>query len=275
MDARSHAVAAMRWAKVLLFLMRTAPAVALSCGECGVIQEAIQRSMAANISALAEKSLAGTQQTATIMVGQVIWRVCSSDTWREHRYRDSLDTACRAAIDEHLDTWTKHWEGKTTDEYTDPLLALRMKRAACTAVDACGFDELPSDYSPLRPDECAVCRALASDIFGMVRFSREAPKSAKTSDSFYRLVTLMGHACRDMPMRHAIRPEQRESVVLLCEDLWDEHEGAFSKLALKRDESFAMALCSEHLELCDSDSPASDLYAYADPTAAARGKEEL
>ena len=58
----------------------------LSCGHCATIQEAIQRSIVHNISAFEGKSHVGTSTTATIEIGQIIWRLCGSDTWKEQRY---------------------------------------------------------------------------------------------------------------------------------------------------------------------------------------------
>ena len=45
---------------------------ALSCSECVALQEGIQRAIVANISAFEARSAAGTTQTATLEIGQLI-----------------------------------------------------------------------------------------------------------------------------------------------------------------------------------------------------------
>ena len=93
-----------------------------------------------------------------------------------------------------------------------------MKRAVCTHTDlgSCDSSALPGDYTPLRPDECAVCEAVVSDLFGLVRFSRERPITAK-NDNYFRLVGLMGNICEELPMRHSIMLQQRDSVHEMCQ----------------------------------------------------------
>ena len=61
---------------------------------------------------------------------------------------------CRAAC-----AARSYWKEKSSDEYKDGALALRMKRAVCPNpdVNSCALDQLPSDYEPLRADECASC----------------------------------------------------------------------------------------------------------------------
>ena len=60
--------------------------VALTCDECVTIQEGIHRTIVHNISALERKALAGTSTEATIEIGQLIWRLCESTTWKERRH---------------------------------------------------------------------------------------------------------------------------------------------------------------------------------------------
>jgi len=229
----------------------------LTCAECSLMQEAIQRTISQNISALEKRAVAGSQMTATVQIGQLIWHVCESDAWREQRYRTSLDATCSAVVMAHVDTMTESWKDKSSEAYKEPAMALRMKRAVCTNAalgPACSPEELPSDYEPLRADECAVCRALVGDLFHVVHFSRERPTSAK-NDNFFRLHALMAHACAELQMRHAIRPSEVGRVAEMCEDLWDEHEATLTKLALKRSVEYAQSVCTKRLQVCDEDAP--------------------
>ena len=242
----------------------------LRCGECMVIQEAIHRSIVHNITAMEASHQAGTTTTATIEIGQIIWRLCSSDAWKNARYQSSYTSACKRFVKKHVDLATNYWKEKAAEEYRDPTLALRMKRAVCPNpdVEACALDELPSDYVPLRADECGICKALVSDVYGMVHSSRERPTQGKTSDAFYRLAQQLGNVCTDLPMRHALRADEREAVHELCEDVWDDHEGALTRLALRRDEEYARALCADELEICDEPMSRAELLA-SDPTSLA------
>lgn len=229
-----------------------APTAGLLCGECQLLQEVIHRSIMHNISALEKGTGAGTSRTATVEIGQIIWHMCRSDTWKEQRLRPALETVCSDTVKTHVDTFTELWKDKTSEEYHDPALVMRMKRQACTAdaVSACSLDELPSDYEPLRPEECPLCHALVGDLFGIIRHSRERPKTGK-NDNYFRLIGMMNKACDDLPMRHPIRPKERTDVQELCEEFWDEHEGPLVKLALHRSPAYARSLCSEVLEVCD------------------------
>jgi len=225
---------------------------ALSCGQCSVIQEAIQRTIMHNISAFERKAHAGTQTTATIQIGQLIWHVCESEPWRAQRHSSDLQSACRDFVKQHVDHATRLWKEKSVEEYKDPALALSMKRSVCTSgeVDACEPDQLPDGYRPLGPDECDVCEALATDLYAMVSRSADRPTKAST-DPYFRLVVKMSEACDDLPMRHSIRKQDRVNVLETCQDLWEEYEGTLTKLALKREESFARGICSTSIDLCD------------------------
>jgi hypothetical protein len=258
--------------------MLLSAASALTCGDCKTMQEVIHRSIVHNVSALETAALAGTKLTATVEIGQIIWHVCGSDAWKGLRYREPLAKACSEAVKQHVDRMTESWKDKATEEYKDPSIVLRMTRAICPhpEVGACEMSRLPSDYEPVRPDECAVCRALVSDLFGMVRRSRDRPTSAK-SDAYYRLVGSMSAVCAELPMRHAIRASDREKVHELCEDVWDEHEAALSRLALRRGAEYAQGVCSDELEVCDEPTSLAELFAH-DPTAEQAdpaAKEEL
>ena len=236
---------------------------ALTCSECVALQEGIHRAIAANISALEAKSTAGVTATATLEVGQIIWHLCTLDSWRASRPRESLDAACRDATKTHVDLMTEYWKEKTTDEYKDPVLALRMKRAVCPnpQLGACALEDLPSDYEPLRPEECSICRAVVSDLVGIVRLSRERPKTSK-NDNYFRLIGLMGQVCTELPMRRSIRANEADDVSDLCEDFWDEHEAALSKLALQRSPRYAESLCADVLEVCEKSVPLDGIYKY-------------
>jgi len=259
MSARPALVRSPFLAAVLVLLP---PASALNCAECVALQEGIHRAIVANISALEHRGQAGTTQTATLEIGQIIWHLCSSDSWRASRPRASLDEACREATRSHVDLMTEYWKEKTSDDYKDPVLALRMKRAVCPnpQLGACALEDLPTDYEPLRPQECALCRALTSDLAATVRLSRERPKTSK-NDNYFRLIAQMGQACAELPMRRPIRPNERDDVSDLCEELWDDHEAALSKLALHRSASYAESLCTDVLEVCEQAAPLDGLYA--------------
>ena len=150
----------------------------------------------------------------TVEIGQIIWRVCTSDAWKGARYQPSLTKVCKGFVKQHTDLATTYWKEKASDEYRDGALALRMKRAFCTNQDvgACEQEQLPSDYAPLRADECAVCKAIVSDAYGIVAASRDRPTEGKKSDAFYRLGGQLSSVCGDLPMRHAVRPEERDAV---------------------------------------------------------------
>ena len=250
-------------------------ASALSCGECVTMQESIWRSIGLNITDLEAKAVAGSSTTATVEIGQIIWHVCGSDTWKEQRYLDSFTAACKETVREHVDTMTNYWKEKSSDEYKEMNTALRMKRAVCPnpEIHACQLDHLPSDYEPLRNDECDVCHAIVSDVFGMVRFSRDRPKSAK-SDAYFRVVNKLSNVCQDLPMRHPMRANEKQDVLDLCEDVWDEHEATFLKIALKPNNfDFASNICADELALCEGATSVEKLYA-GDPSSV-RAKEEL
>lgn len=253
------------WSAILTAVATVASANELSCAQCTVIQEAIHRSINYNITALEKKALAGTASTATVEIGQIIWHLCGAEAWKEARHRAPYTAACKRFVKLHTDLATNYWKEKSSEEYKDGVLALRMKRAVCANPDvgACTLEELPSDYEPLRPDECAICRAVVSDLFGVVDQSRERPTEGKRSDAYYRLVGRLSSVCAELATRHAMRPEDRDSVHELCEELWDEHEGPLLKLALRRDERYAVQLCTDVIEVCDEPMARTELYAYA------------
>lgn len=245
----------------------------VTCGECVTIQEAVHKDIIANISAMAGKSIAGTTITATVEIGQIIWRVCESDTWKAMRLQPSMTSACKRFIKKHVEVATNYWKEKSTEEYQDPTIAMRMKRAVCPNPDvgACRLEQLPDDYHPLRPDECAVCKALVSGVFGLVVNSRDRPTEGKKSDAYYRLVGKLESVCAELPMRHAIKASEWDAVSDVCEELWDDHEGALSRLPLQRDETQAMSLCADDFEICDEPMSRAELYASFAPGAEEEG----
>ena len=52
----------------------------------------------------------------------------------------------------------------------------------------------------------------------------------------------------------------------MCEDLWDDHEAALSKMALQPSARYALSLCADEFEVCDEKQSRQKLYAY-DPDA--------
>ena len=218
----------------------------VTCEECLAIQEGIHRTINHNISALETKSAAGTTQTERIEIGQLIWHLCDSPTWKEQRHHDEMTRACRSFARVHVDVATRYWQEKSSDEYQDPVLALQMKRAVCTNpdIDACRLADLPDAYSPLGADECDMCHAVVADLYRLVQNSIERPRSGK-SDPYFRLVEVMSEVCTELPMRHEIRAEKRADVLDACVDVWDDYEATLSKMALKRDLAFARSICTE------------------------------
>ena len=136
----------------------------------------------------------------------------------------------------------------------DASLALKMKRAVCPnpEIDACHLEQLPDDYSPLEADECAICEAVVADLFGIVQQTRDRPKK-KLGDNYVRLLGLMGSVCEELPMRHPIRAKERDAVLELCQDIWEDHDSTLYQMAMKRSADFARTMCSQQLELCDDD----------------------
>ena len=49
----------------------------------------------------------------------------------------------------------------------------------------------------------------------------------------------------------------------MCEDLWDEHEGAFTRLTLRREASYAAGLCVDQVEICDEPMELKSLLRFA------------
>jgi hypothetical protein len=264
----------MRRLAALICLLPASHAARLTCGQCIALQEGVYRSINRNITALEQKNTAGVTSSATIEIGQIIWHLCGSDAWKNARPNDQLIAACEEHQRPHTDLMTEYWKEKSTDEYHDAALALRMKRAVCPnpEIDACSLDELPDDYAPLDPkSECSICQAVTADVFGIIHTSRERPKK-KHGDNFFRIVGLIAAVCDDLPMRHPIQPTQRDDVLEACQDFWDDNEDSFVKMVFNRSPEFALSLCSEALDVCEEDMSPSQLYAF-DPSNSA--KDEL
>ena len=262
-------------AALSLSALTTGANAKLSCGGCMVFQESIWRTINHNISNAEMKNLAGTSSTFTLEVGQVIWYLCSSRAWTSMRYSDELESACKDYVRENVEMMTNYWQEKTQQEYQDASLALKMKRAVCPnpEIDACRLEQLPDDYSPLEADECAICEAVVADLFGIVQQTRDRPKK-KLGDNYVRLLGLMGSVCEELPMRHPIRAKERDAVLELCQDIWEDHDSTLYQMAMKRSADFARTMCSQQLELCDDDLPTSFLYAH-DPGRAPSDRDEM
>ena len=126
--------------------------------------------------------------------------------------------------------------------------AAQMKRAVCPnpEINACASSSCYrttsrcARTSAARHACCRRCSAWCA--------TRGTGYSSK-SDAYYRLMGRLGGACGDMPMRYAMRVMgERQDVLELCEEVWDEHEGMFAKLTtLPGDDEFARNLCADEL----------------------------
>ena len=114
-----HRVSLLR--SFLSFALLDAAFGIVSCGQCTVIQEAIQRAIIENITAYEKQAHAGTQTTARIEIGHLIWRVCDGAPWKAQRYHSELQAACSYFVKQHVDHATNFWKDKTVDEYKDPV----------------------------------------------------------------------------------------------------------------------------------------------------------
>ena len=65
--------------------------------------------------------------------------------------------------------------------------------------------------------------------------------------------------CAELPMRHAFRPKEKDDVFEMCEELLDDNEGQFQRLAVKRDKAYASTFCSEELDICEDAIPLAQL----------------
>jgi hypothetical protein len=224
----------------------------ITCDECSTIQEGIFRTIVHNITVYEKRAVSGTATTERIEIGQLIWHLCGSKTWKARRLTDAMTQACHTFVREHVDVATRYWQEKSAEEYKDPVIALQMKKAVCTNPDigACTRSQLPDAYTPLRADECSLCNAVVADLYGVVSKSTDQPTSGR-ADPYFRLVGVMAEVCAELPMRHEIRPNKRSDVEEGCQDFWDDYESTLTKLALKRELSFARGICSKVLHLCD------------------------
>ena len=249
---------------MLVLILARASAVARgkwSCSECSAVQEVIHRSIARNISAYEARALAGTATAETIQVGMLIWGVCRSKAWKEQEQTERLEVACAELVLDHVKMMKEYWQSKTTEEYKDPALALRMVRAVCTdprlatvtssldrASTPCSMEDLPDDDKPLTAwahgEECELCEAVVADMHRVIERSRNRPTSG-TGDAYARLRVRLAAVCEDLPMRHAIQPRDRHRILEACEDFWEDHESALVERAWRhKDGESAQKVCS-------------------------------
>ena len=99
----------------------TSAADTLPCGHCLAISESIHRSINLNISAFEREVHLGTQRTATIEIGQIIWHLCGSEAWKSQRYSEALDASCAQYVRPHVDMMTNFWKEHAADTYKDPV----------------------------------------------------------------------------------------------------------------------------------------------------------
>ena len=128
----------MRHVSLLLSLLGAAHAqddAPVTCEQCVAIQEGIHRTINHNISALETRATSGTQTTERIEIGQLIWRMCESESWKEQRHHDELTAACRSFAKVHVDVATRYWQEKSSDEYKDHVLGLQARPALPSAND--------------------------------------------------------------------------------------------------------------------------------------------
>ena len=128
----------MRHVSLLLSLLGAAHAqddAPVTCEQCVAIQEGIHRTINHNITALETKAISGTHTTERIEIGQLIWRMCDSESWKEQRHHDELTAACRSFAKVHVDVATRYWQEKSSDEYKDHVLGLQARPASPSAND--------------------------------------------------------------------------------------------------------------------------------------------
>ena len=82
----------------------------------------------------------------------------------------------------------------------------------------------------------------------------------------------MSDACDELPSRRFIARGERQQVRELCEEVWDDHEAAFRRMALDRSVRYAAAVCVK-ADVCEERTSHEQLYAL-DPGSEA-AKEEL
>ena len=102
-----HRTAAMAAYALALFVTFVGAAQAkkpLTCGQCIALQEGIYRSINRNITALEQRNTAGVTSSATIEIGQIIWHLCGSESWRQVRPNDALVDACKEASGENCNS---------------------------------------------------------------------------------------------------------------------------------------------------------------------------
>ena len=138
----------------LLFLVvALARAAALSCSECSHIQELIHHSISRNISALEKAAVAGTTSTATVEIGQIVWRVCGSEAWKEARLSAELGKACnpRPALECNPDSIDEAFENIRS--------ALDVIKNKVATIPLSGLDEFEADTTCQYKSNCCSDKA--------------------------------------------------------------------------------------------------------------------
>ena len=219
----------------------------LTCSECAVVQEGIFNALKYNLSYYEQAAVVGTQETVTLEVGQVIWRMCEvcaggvhtlakrpseaeghtrtiavptapcaihsppcvaqSEPWKSVRYSETVEAACREFTRTHLDLATHEWKEKSADEYHDPALALRMKRKVCTLPDVDACSFDDMLDGYISPTD--ECALCEAIVHDLEKSVRTSRDAGAKpkSDPYFRLVAIMSQVCNELPMRHTIPKE--------------------------------------------------------------------
>lgn len=261
-----------------------------SCAVCMVLQESVGRSIRLNISALASGKAGGLSSSLHLPLRDIIRTICSSEAWTSRNFNVRFAKACSKFIgDPNRDIERKktpkdtfrftlfRWReqsaainapsGENQNIFGDPSLALRMKRAVCGdsgpySLGVCSEDELPPiSWLPgqgIAEHPCEMCRAIVAGTVGVVQQSRERPSVAAGLD-YHALTSRMLSVCEDIPMREPIA--EVAAAFEKCQDMWEQYEPAFLRLAVDRSFSYARSLCSNTLNVCAGNLTARQVYA--------------
>ena len=104
---------------LILLSLFSAEGQEVTCEQCLTLQEGIFRTILHNISDLEKGAIAGTSKTQRIEIGQLIWHMCDSVSWKEQRYLEDMTRACRTFAREHVDVATRYWQEKTAEDYKE------------------------------------------------------------------------------------------------------------------------------------------------------------
>ena len=265
---------------------------------CMVLQEGVQRALMQNISAIASGRSGGISANTELPLRGIIRSVCASESWTARRFLSRFDRACAKLIGDPDRDIERNKTPKDTYRFTlyqwreqsavlnapsnenmliygeDPGLALRMKRAVCGdngeySLGVCSEAELPpatwAADTCVAANPCEMCRAIVAGAVGVVQQSRERPK-VTAGQEYDALVARMAGVCEEMPMREPIA--ERGVALEACQDMWEEHEQAFLRLAVDRSLESARDVCSATLGLCDAKLTPRQVFAF-DPRRAA------